>query len=604
MGSNPLKKNKVFSVISFPMVLLIGATLLLLFVSGAECDLSVTGNNAWLMLDSKFFNFYEVVSDYDNSFTANYLPTTYIIYAIWILPLKILGFKRPATVASNCIPYIMWYKLLPTLFYAASTYLVYLIAKKIDLCEEKAILAAFLFATSPVAVYSQFIFSQYDAFTTFFILLGIYYFLSDNTKGFIIGFAVATSLKYYAVVFFAVFLLVKEKKVERIFLNLLGCGSLVAFYFVLFFRSVAFRNCIFGFNALDYVSHSDFSTLLGNVSFMQVAALIVLAWAYFTKAETKEKQVRWSLFFSCGVCFAFFGLSTFHPQWLLIAVPFWILCAMTNTYSEIFIWLDMLFGFVLYLFIYEYWYAHADNIILRNGVFAGWLNGRQMRKYIADISPYRNRDQMYTIIVALILIFFVFNHPKFAKENVNDDKDHLMKRRSLMYLRAFVGPVIFIIPTALCLVSTFRHPPKVAICDKFTQWRNASSSKECSEVFTARFDSLSEITFAAVQEEGKLRCNDLVVKLVRASDNELLYIETIPSKEIATQISHTIEFEEPIPLEVGEEYKVIFNAEGTRKTKCLIGSGDDEADMYDGCYAIVDGRRSTCDLYIIFTYEG
>ena len=179
-----------------------------------------------------------------------------------------------------------------------------------------------------------------------------------------------------------------------------------------------------------------------------------------------------------------------------------------------------------------------------------------------------------------------------------------MSRRKLMYLRAFVGPVVFLVPTALCLVSTYRHPPKVMTCDKYTQWRNCSSGKEVAEVFTAKFDTLTEITFAAIQEEGQFLCNDLNVTLVRKSDNELLYYEEIPAKEIATQIAHTIEFEEPIPLEIGEEYKIIFDAEGPRDTKCVIASGDEEADMWDGSYAIINGRLSTCDLYIIFTYEG
>ena len=585
------------------------AVIVLLYFCCAHVDIVITGNASWQIWNSHFTDFYEVVTKWEDSMSANYLPTTYILFGLWVLPLKIFGFPEPVTAGTVSLEYLWWYKLLPTLFYAGCMYLIYRIATGMGMGRKKSLFCALAFGTAPIAVYSQFIFSQYDSFTVFFVLLGVYYAMRDNRVGFIASFAVAVTLKYFALLFFLVFLLLKEKRVLRILIQTALTTVLLLLYYAIFMRSSAFKECVFGFKALDYISHPDFSTLLGDVSFMQVAAAAICAWAYFEKPQSKLDYFKWGVFLCCGECFALFGLSTFHPQWLILAVPFWTMAAYIHRDNEIHLWLDMLLGILYLLFAVMYWYDWVDDHCLYNGIlWSKLLNWRAIRVHMADVIPYKNRNQLYTLIVALILVFFVFNHPKYGIETPKSDVASIVSKRWVFYLRAFVLPAAYIALAIICLISTMKLDPVVSLCHSIGSWHSVQEDGSLEQVFIARYPVLDKISFIVktspqensddlAQEEEK----DLCVELVdRTTGKRMSWHVEIPDVDGEQSIELDLNKQK---LAVGREYGLRFSCTGIRSLDYLLGGDTSQANMRPECYAIIGNDKTTYNFAIDFYYQ-
>ena len=149
--------------------------LMFLFFTCAYGDLMLTGNRSFLMYEH-FTDFYKASYEQSHGYYANYLPSTFLAYAIWNLPLYLTG-HAPQAMLTNSFINNMWYKLLPVLLYYATSHLIYQIGVEVGFGEKKAKLCKFAFLVFPIGVFSQFIFSQYDIFTVFFMVLGLYFYV-------------------------------------------------------------------------------------------------------------------------------------------------------------------------------------------------------------------------------------------------------------------------------------------------------------------------------------------------------------------------------------------------------------------------------------------
>lgn len=149
------------------------------------------------------------------------------------------------------------------------------------------------------------------------MLLGIYYYLkSDNTK-FILFFSIAITFKYFALLIFIPLLLLREKKIEKVvtssFFVMLVFLLEVGFYI----HSAAFRNGVFGFGAARYIFNASIDLAFTQIKIFLLGWVLTCAWAYFKETENKTDEIKWALYFCSIVVFLSFGLSMWHPQWLI-----------------------------------------------------------------------------------------------------------------------------------------------------------------------------------------------------------------------------------------------------------------------------------------------
>ena len=449
------------SVLQWVMFAVVAAFCFLFF---CHQDVLITAGHAGEYLKGHITDFYSACVDTDGLYGANYLPTTFIVFAIWNIPMKLFGLL-PQYMGDWSVVFAFWNKLLPTICYFVSGYLMYHITVcRLGFDKKKGIITAFLFYTTPMSFFSQFLFCQYDIFTVLFMLLAMnHYFKKVMSKKdvllFTLYFGIAVTFKYFAIIIFVVLLLLRFKNVLKSLVAIAASVLPTAFeilFYVVFDRKAFLKN-VFGFTALDYAS--GFMIKIGEVSIngLYVGLLAIIAFAYFTKAKDFKMLVSYSMFYSCGVCFVLFGLMYWHPQWLMFMVPFWVLSIVINKHYDVFMWIDALLGLAMIVYIAnQFEFTVNEQNFMRYGILMNMLKYKQAPTLtLSDIFVYKDANTMFSIIVAIFLIGFIFKHPKFNFEKLNAQ---LKKGRAVINIRFLAFSLVFICASLLSLQNFADRP--------------------------------------------------------------------------------------------------------------------------------------------------
>lgn len=449
------------SVLQWVMFAVVSAFCFLFF---CHQDVLITAGHAGEYLKGHITDLYSACVDTDGLYGANYLPTTFIVFAIWNIPMKLFGLL-PQYMGDWSVVFAFWNKLLPTICYFISGYLMYHITVcRLGFDKKKGIITAFLFYTTPMSFFSQFLFCQYDIFTVLFMLLAMnHYFKKVMSKKdvllFTLYFGIAVTFKYFAIIIFVVLLLLRFKNVLKSLVAIAASVLPTAFeilFYVVFDRKAFLKN-VFGFTALDYAS--GFMIKIGEVSIngLYVGLLAIIAFAYFTKAKDFKMLVSYSMFYSCGVCFVLFGLMYWHPQWLMFMVPFWVLSIVINKHYDVFMWIDALLGLAMIVYIAnQFEFTVNEQNFMRYGILMNMLKYKQAPTLtLSDIFVYKDANTMFSIIVAIFLIGFIFKHPKFNFEKLNAQ---IKKGRAVINIRFLAFSLVFICASLLSLQNFADRP--------------------------------------------------------------------------------------------------------------------------------------------------
>ncbi len=120
------------------------------FISYQYADILHTGGSSIAYLNGHILDFY----DYNQAKmdVNNYMPTTYIFFAIWNIPIRLLGLITDSTMAAGAFVR-MWYKLGTFLLFLGTAYLIYKICMEKAVPRKQAVITAFLFLSNPIAIY-------------------------------------------------------------------------------------------------------------------------------------------------------------------------------------------------------------------------------------------------------------------------------------------------------------------------------------------------------------------------------------------------------------------------------------------------------------------
>ena len=142
-----------------------------------QADIRHTGGAGIAYLNGHILDFYSYNAERIGG--CAYMPTTYILFAVWDIPLKLLGLVQEPTMDVG-FWVTFWYTLLPIGMYAGTAFLMFKLARLVGFSVGKARIASYACATAPIGFYSQFLFGQYDSITMFFVMLGVYYYFKKN----------------------------------------------------------------------------------------------------------------------------------------------------------------------------------------------------------------------------------------------------------------------------------------------------------------------------------------------------------------------------------------------------------------------------------------
>ncbi|MBQ6550966.1 MAG: EpsG family protein [Lachnospiraceae bacterium] len=489
---------------------ILAGLLLFCFVSYEMRDLLHTAGCSYGFLDGHFLDFYDYLAesgigeDGTVGLHASYLPTAYIIFAIWNIPMKLFGVVPHAT-AQLPTSALMWAKILPCLVYFAGAYVVFLISQELGFGERRGKLLSYAYLTAPVALYGQFILGQYESFIVFAVLLGTLYWLRKKTVWFIFWFAVAVTFKYTALILFIPLIMLREKNFWKIFVSCIAVFALFALEFLIYKGSPAFMSYGFGVgsagdNPTGYVNYAAYFTgyfFGGGVEFYVYLAYLafafVCAYAYFKKTGTPDEERRYGMFIACLALASMFCFSKWHPHWLMLAVPFWTITAFMHRDTKIFMILDLLFMVLFVMFCTGQFVGITDEIMLTRGIFKLVLpdgvvgNVRSMNEIIGKL----DMSVELTLLTAMIAVFAVFKHPKFMREDFSEDIGPLGWIRA----RYILGLLFFIIPSLIVVKDNIWGPERTYEEDRRMIWVEFHDDSTISQNFVSHGSGIVRLKF-------------------------------------------------------------------------------------------------------------
>ncbi|MBQ9910396.1 MAG: hypothetical protein IJM50_02755 [Lachnospiraceae bacterium] len=586
----------------YDWIILFAVTIFCFFGYEMAVDLYHTAGCSYGLLNGHILDFYDYVAangvgvDGSAGLHASYLPTIYILFAIWNLPMKLFGAVTMPTAMLGFIP-IMWAKILPCLFYVAGGFVVFLIAKELGMGETKSKVCMFAYLTVPAALLSQFLFGQYESIVMFFVLLGFYWWLKRKNWLFVLFFMIAFSLKYTVIVAFFPLLLLREKKILRILIDTVLLLPLTALFMLIYRRSPMFNAYVFGFgstgdNPIGYLFNVSYATgySLSNIQFVTyplvLAFIVLLGFCYFKKCQNAVSEKRYAVFFVSLAFSVFFVLIKWHQQWLLLAIPFWLFSAFLLKEVKIWLFLEGVFAAILIAFCVLAFPNGLDDVVIENGALKFLLfrnnfhlsNALNMKEFFSFVPV----SLALSLLGGLILLFGIFKHPKYMEE------DHTyLPANTMLWTRVRMAAILlFIIPSLLCVFRTMDPPNAAYIEDGRDVIITMSGNETLTQPFTSYGTKISKIKFPVALRQGYEDAT--IVVTVKDPFDRVLYEKAIRAASLYD--AELVILKPGIKVTEGIKYSVNFDVYGAKDPDSVGLLGVFDKSIYKN--ALMNGKET------------
>ncbi len=345
-------------------------------------DLWETANHSYVFLESvfsgEFLNFYEFCAAHNNSYyyinVANYNIFMYILFGLWELPVFL--FNKIMGLALNEVFIWFWAKALCAVFFVGCGYMVRLIGVQLGFSENKARYAAMFFLFNPIAFFSPMAMGQYDVLCLFFTLWALVYYLRDDMKKFSIVMGISFVYKFFSLMIFVPLLLLKEKKI----LNLIKYGLTSLWLYIpstLLFMGRTGNAAAFTQAMIDrmFAVRLDMGMRIIPVFMLMYAIVVFISFLYVPGKKATEKYL--ALYVPMVVFGLLFNYIYWHPQWLVLLVPFMVITDFMQENKAPWFYLQVVFcrGFFLFSL---YNYSSQTGAVLFDGGIVHYLFGHRI----------------------------------------------------------------------------------------------------------------------------------------------------------------------------------------------------------------------------------
>ena len=342
--------------VNLPQLILMGAGLLFCLVTMFYADMTVTGPFSVLLwdalLDGKPFSFYGMcLSSGIAPEGAVYDIGLYVVFAVWNLPVWIL--YRFAGISLTAPGALLWYKLLPTIAVLVSVNVVREIAEVLGMERKVAMEAGVFFLMSSMVILPVFVTAQYDSMPLYCILKGVLWYLKDikgdksaaedgvyrnseRTIGgkkahfyYLLWFAFSLVLKPLGILILFLFIILREKRMIGIILELVQGCSLLILCKVLCSVSEDYRNSTGGFlqQHLPDLLQAQVDGGYGAISVFALGLVLLYIAAYLYDGTEKSalENGRMAVVLSYGIWAVFCAFGNMTPYWTIYLAPFLVL---------------------------------------------------------------------------------------------------------------------------------------------------------------------------------------------------------------------------------------------------------------------------------------
>ncbi len=558
------------------------------FLVFQQADLLATAGPSLSILNGHILDYYDYVTP--GWGLMSYMPSTYFLFALWNLPLKLFGIMPPLDQIQPPFIYIMYYKAASAVAYFLCAWIIYKIFRLVICDDKNARLNAFIWFGTPIALFSPFIFGQYDAFTLTFTLAGIYYYLKDKRFPFILFFGIALTFKYYSLLVFFPLLLLKEKRIEILIRDISLYFLPILISITPYLPSEAFRQGVFGFGAPNFILFAQLDLHYLSLKLFVLLWISIVAWAYFTDTAEKVDLFAWMNYFCCLVMSLLFGFSMFHPQWLVFATPFWVMSSVFNKRRDFFLWLDILMMLMFTIFTVNMYVNHVDQNLFNLGLLKHYsipVAGYYVT--MRDIFILTDKSLSFSFLSGLILIQAIFKHPKYSKNTYVDVPIWLTQVR-------FIGGLsIFVVPAFLSLAFSLIGP-RITFARQqipLVPTRPLFAGDSLSQVFTSESETLDELQ-VRIGTYARVNHSRYQVEILN-SLGENLFKQDYPASTLVDNAYQTICLPQ-IPLSPGSQYEIRFTSSDTSASDfvSLYQTVDNIEQVKD--FAVYNGSPQPYDL--------
>lgn len=512
-------------------VLFYALILTVCFLLFQQADLFHTTLSTFTFLRGHFLDFY----DYNKNFLVrnDYLPFLYLVISAWNVVLKITGL--PPETAGYSFLTVLWTKVLLAVCFFLAGRIIYKIALIITEKNVQASkISACLFLASPIAIFAVFIFGQYDIIGIAFTLAGFYYYLKKDLLKFAVFFSFAISFKYFPVVIFFPLVLLAEKELKKIIkLSAVACSLTILQIALYLAVSPHFRDTFF-FLPLGKVS-SAASFFLTPFILIAYASMCVYFWSYKVKNDATFYRISVAIpILSYALVFL---TVTWHPQWIILTMPFFALSYCFIDRKKAFYFIETLGAISYFWVVASGWPGHVDNFMIKYGLLGGFFKHVWLR--ITDILPY-GFNGFFTKLFYLYLfspVFLLLLDRKQIEVSNNFPKK-LFKMRFVVGIGFFLIPALFcsVVPLSVASMINQNAISLGTIAGTYTPSDSNVPAKEiygdkCLEQrFKAEHEGLTAISILLATFARK---NTSTIELSMLDDqNQVLHKESTPASRI------------------------------------------------------------------------
>lgn len=410
-----------------------------------------------LILEGRLMDFYKEAgmvsgnSYYPTDQGAAYLFPLYLVFAIWNFPTWLID-RFFISGFDNSIPAMIWMKLMLIPFVIVSAKYVYRIVSKITEDKKRGEIAAFLFASSLILLYSTALIGQYDIISVSLVTAGIYYWTCEDYRAFKICFALAVVFKYFALLYFSPLLLFKEKRVPRILLSAVEVVLPSLFFIVIFTKpeeqSSNVNNLLFVF--LKGITINNFVTI--PIFPLTCLAACLAAFMYKEDAENVELAAVYTLLVIMG---SFCVVINPLPYWCILAVPAFILATVSSNKPNIVLAMETIIGILITIknYILYYW-CFGTRTLKAMGVL-DIIMGNKAGAADIDYSAFKflfgNSYVNWVISGALLFMFAWMLWETFPAAGKNGPECPINMK--IVYARSIVNCAVVLLPMAASIVN-------------------------------------------------------------------------------------------------------------------------------------------------------
>lgn len=324
------------------------------------------------------------------------------VCAIWSLPVFILS--EFGVISTTCVGARLWYKLFVLIFLLLDTWQIGLIADKMGIeSKSKMTWIRLYFISSILVILPALHIAQMDAVYLFPVLVGIYFYLNNDYRKFLLCFAIAIPIKFIPLFIFVPLVLMKEKRYLFIARDLgIGCIGIVADRII---NSIGYRiENYLGVMPGDIpdVGESVMQGSLGNLfrsgiqafnvdlSIALLLFVLLCIWCYSQKSAIRADM---TIFVSALGLLSLFVFGTITTYWILLIVPFLLLLIFKDDqHYHILLPLELLFacGFMYIAIFRTKWIFGSEDTFnfLLFSLIPGYVD--QIHGFIADYLTQRS----------------------------------------------------------------------------------------------------------------------------------------------------------------------------------------------------------------------